>query len=118
MSYEVEVNSIFTKSTNRDYAQQLVNFIAEQFKDASINLSNVPDIRFQNSGGVFFRIKKSCAVDFFLDRYKDYDYLKKTTDKSTHTHSLTGEQVMQLIDSNFNILKYYVEQSYSNVKNR
>ncbi len=118
MSYEVEVNSVFTNSTNRDYAQQVVNFITDRFEDASINLSNVPDIRFLSPAGVFFRIKRSCAIDFFLNRYQDYEHLNQTTAKSTHTHGITGKNARHLIDTDFDVLKHYIEQSYSKVRNR
>lgn len=117
MSYEVEVDSIFNNSSNKYYAQKIVNYIAERFKDSSIKLSKVPDIRFSISGGVFFSIKKSGAITFFLNRSSKYEHLNQTTDTSTHTHSIVGTKAIQLIDTDFDVLTHYIELSYFKVSN-
>lgn len=116
MSYEKEINSVFSDENNSNYAKKVIDYIDKNLRDVSITVSKVPDIRFKINNRVFFRIKKSCAIDFFLDRNQDYEGIKRTTITSTHTHDITGKKTKYLIDNKFDLLKNYIEQSYHNVR--
>lgn len=116
MAWEKEINSVFITEENKVIAQKIVNILHKKFTNITATCSKVPDIRLKVNSRVFFRMKKSCATDFFLVRDAEYPLLNKTTDSSQHTHTISGDKLKSLDDNNLQTIIKYIEEAYHRYK--
>jgi len=70
MKFRDEFNVVFGASGNAPYAERVILYIENNFKDAAahnrgVNSKPGPDLVYKVNGKNFFRIKKSCSIDFF-----------------------------------------------------
>jgi hypothetical protein len=115
MPHENLVNQLFhTNQERRNYAQTLVNFIVEQFENqARIYLSDTPDLRASINGNVFFVIRSTGAIHFFLQPIQNYNHLRRTANNDEH--HINGTNALNLInqEGGMDILQNYIVNSYN-----
>lgn len=116
MKYEKEFNNVFKSSGNEHYTKRLILDIESNLKDATadnrgISSKNGPDLVYKINNRNFFRIKKSCSIDFFLQRGASYNLLKTESSTSTHTHNISGSSFKNLNEAQYKVIFYYIIQS-------
>lgn len=116
MAWENEINTVFIQHENKSLAQNIVDNLYKKLSNITITSSKVPDIRLKINSRVFFRMKKSCATDFFLVRDADYPLLTKTTNSSQHTHTISGERIKSLNSDDMQKILQYIEEAYHKYK--
>ena len=112
MAWEKEINSVFINEENKLIAQKVVDTLHNKLENITITCTKVPDIRLKVNSRVFFRMKKSCATDFFLVRDAEYPLLNKTTDSSQHTHTISGDKIKTLNNYDMQKIIQYIEEAY------
>ena len=116
MAWEKEISTVFINQEKKLFAQNIVDNLYKKLPNITITCSKVPDIRLKINSRVFFRMKKSCATDFFLVRDADYPFLTKTTDSSQHTHTISGEKIQSLSSDDMQKIIQYIEEAYHKYK--
>ena len=114
---------VFGLSENAPYAKKIIVDIENNFPDAvpdnrGTKQHQQPDFVFRINGHNFFRITKSCSIDFFLKNGASYDLINQCSEKSSHSHNISGSSFKKLSLSEYKIILDHIGVSYHIVKNK
>ena len=108
------LSNFFTDETRRRYAQELVNFVYENFPEVQFHTTGAgpSDLRAKiTNGKIFFIIARSFRIIVYLPEGQTYDY---TFARNGADFTMTGIDAINFMSTGqANILKNYIRLSHT-----
>ena len=108
------LSNFFTDETRRRYAQELVNFVYENFPEVQFHTTrtNKGDLRARNANGtIFFIIASSFKIIVYLPEGQNYDY--NFTRNGADFSMIGNDAVNFMSNEQSSILKNYIRLSHT-----
>lgn len=110
------LTNFFTDETRKRYAQELVNFVYENFPEVQFHTTGtgpIPsDLRARNANGtIFFIIARSFRIIVYLPEGQTYHY---TFTRNKADFIMNGGDAFELMQNDQERLKEYIRLSYNN----
>lgn len=110
------LTNFFTDETKRRYAQEVVNFVYENFPEVQFHTTgtNGGDLRARNANGtIFFIIARSFRIIVYLPEGQTYDY---TFTRNGADFTMKGIDAINFMSTGqANILKNYIRLSHTQI---
>ena len=120
--WDQEINKVFTDSENNSFAKSFLKKLEtklgeanQKLSDIEVHVSKVPDFRLKINRRVFLCMQRSSGLHFYLQKDKTYPLIN-IIQGSTHTHSITGQEIKNLSPKQLNTILDYVMQAYYKFK--
>jgi hypothetical protein len=115
MDWDGDINKVFLQADNNIFAKKFASKLKSKCPGAKSKASKVPDFRLKINNRVFLCMQKTCATHFYLEKDKDYPFIK-IIKGSGHTHAIAGNEIKSLSEANLEIIAGYVMQAYYKYK--